>query len=133
MRVGIRDSRRWQASVRPALSGCRIVVHCEDVSPKDPLVRMMPPSDDSKICVGFDGFTTSSCWSGWIEFGANRQGEMPGSAHQLAGSLARLPAAGGPGKPPPPARPLRSLRPCRRLAPRENFRDEVAVLVTGTI
>ncbi len=71
----------------PQLSGWRIVVHCDEVSPNVPLVRITPPSDASKICVGLDGLITSSCWSGWIEFAAKRHGEKAGSAHQLAGSF----------------------------------------------
>jgi hypothetical protein len=62
-------------------------VHCDEVSPNVPFVRMIPPSDASKIWVGFDGFTTSSCWSGWIEFGEIKHDEKPRSAHQLACSF----------------------------------------------
>ena len=36
----------------------------------EPLVRMMPPSEPSKIWVGLHGLTAITCWSGWIPLGA---------------------------------------------------------------
>src|SRR6476660_8356002 len=44
--------------------------HCEETSAKSPLVRIIPPSEPSKICVGFPGLIPITCWSGWIPFGA---------------------------------------------------------------
>jgi hypothetical protein len=60
-------------------------VHWTDVSANVPSVRITPPSEPSKIWVGFDGLTTIACWSGWMAFGARRHGEIPASAHQFAG------------------------------------------------
>jgi hypothetical protein len=38
------------------------------MSAKVPLVRTTPPSLAWKVCVGFPGLTTISCWSGCIPF-----------------------------------------------------------------
>ena len=46
--------------------------HCPERSDNAPLVRISPPSDPSKTCVGFAGLIAMTCWSGWIPFGAFR-------------------------------------------------------------
>src|SRR3954447_21645756 len=58
---GIRESRRWQARVPFAGCGGRVVVHVSDVSTKLPSVRITPPSEPSKICVGLLGLTRIMC------------------------------------------------------------------------
>src|SRR6059058_4757537 len=97
IRLGTRDNSRLQlfrlAAPRPARS---FELHRKDRSPNVPSVRITPPSEPSKIWVGFDGFTTMACWSGWMLLGAHRQAnaaETPPNAaspaaprpHQLAG------------------------------------------------
>src|SRR5690242_13756282 len=72
--VGTRDSIRWQvvrlpdggSGPPPLRCGSS---HCAWVSANCPLVRMTPPSEPSKIWVGFDGLTAIACWSGWMPFG----------------------------------------------------------------
>jgi len=46
--------------------------HCDETSANDPLVRIIPPSEPSKIWVGLAGLIAIACWSGWIPFGAFR-------------------------------------------------------------
>ena len=36
-------------------------------------MRIIPPSEPSKIWVGLAGLIAISCWSGWIPFGAFTQ------------------------------------------------------------
>src|SRR5436305_13207051 len=77
-------------------SGRSPELHRNERSPKVPSVRITPPSEPSKIWVGFDGFTTIACWSGWMLSGAQRHvnpGDTPPNpssksapyAHQFAG------------------------------------------------
>src|SRR5215510_16197686 len=73
IRLGTFDSIRWQFAILAGPSGRSFVLHRKDKSPNVPSVRTTPPSEPSKICVGFDGFTTIACWSGWIPAGAHRQ------------------------------------------------------------
>ena len=47
--------------------------HCDEMSANAPLVRIIPPSEPSKIWVGLPGLTAITCWSGWIPFGAFTQ------------------------------------------------------------
>src|SRR5689334_18534362 len=56
IRFGMRDSSRWHA-ITPFVTvvGTRVVVHVDEVSRKLPSVRITPPSEPSKICVGSDG------------------------------------------------------------------------------
>src|SRR5207248_4613452 len=74
----------------------KLPLHRNERSPNVPSVRITPPSEPSKIWVGFDGFTTIECWSGWMLSGAQRQAKVaetpPNSAspeapnpHQVAG------------------------------------------------
>src|SRR5438105_2221083 len=97
IRFGTRDSIRLQfARLAAPSSGRSSELHRKDRSPNVPSVRITPPSEPSKIWVGFDGFTTLVCWSGWMLLGAHRQAngaETPPNAnsaaaprpHQLAG------------------------------------------------
>src|SRR4030095_16963286 len=71
--VGTRESIRPQfARLAAPRTPRSFELHRADRSPNVPSVRITPPSDPSKICVGFDGFTTIACWSGWIPPGAHR-------------------------------------------------------------
>src|SRR5919204_4783541 len=97
IRFGTFDSIRLQfARLAAESSGRSFELHRADRSPNVPSVRITPPSEPSKIWVGFDGFTTIVCWSGWMLSGAQRQanaGETPPKAaspaapnpHQVAG------------------------------------------------
>src|SRR5262245_42587050 len=94
--VGTRESNRAQfARLAAPSSGRSFELHRDEMSAKEPLVRINPPSEPSKICVGLDGLTAITCWSGWIEPGAQRHWNgavtppnancaLP-SAHQSAG------------------------------------------------
>src|ERR1700720_643481 len=94
---GTRDSIRLQfARLAAPGSGRSPELHRDERSPNVPSVRTPPPSEPSKIWVGFDGFATIACWSGWILSGAQRHAnaaETPPNAaspaapneHQLAG------------------------------------------------
>ena len=44
-----------------------------EASTNVPLVRIIPPSEPSKIWLGLPGLTTIACWSGWIPPHAWRQ------------------------------------------------------------
>src|SRR5919206_2879915 len=87
--VGTFDSSRmqvcWLLAVR--LPARPRSLHCAEMSAKDPLVRITPPSEPSKICVGFEGLIPIACWSGWIPFGARTQSPIP-TANRL-GHLAK--------------------------------------------
>src|SRR4029077_18976499 len=97
--VGTRDNIRPQfARLAAPSSGRSPALHRKDRLPNVPSVRITPPSELSKIWVGFDGFTTIACWSGWMLLGAQRHansGEIlpppnakapaEPNAHQLAG------------------------------------------------
>src|SRR5437763_10284572 len=97
MVVGTWDSIRLQfARLAAPSSGRSFELQRADRSPNVPSVRMTPPSDPSKIWVGFDGLIAIACWSGWMLSGAHAQafaGAMPPNAaspagpspHQLAG------------------------------------------------
>src|SRR6476659_5516242 len=96
IRFGARDSIRPQFARLAAPSGRSEGLHRKDRSPNVPSVRITPPSEPSKIWVGFEGLTTIACWSGWMLFGAQRHvnpGDTPPNAsskaapnpHQLAG------------------------------------------------
>src|SRR5213595_2312277 len=97
IRFGTRDNSRLQLFRLAAPSPARsFELQRVDRSPNAPSVRITPPSEPSKIWVGFDGLTTIACWSGWMLFGAHAQefsGAMPPnkaspnapSPHQLAG------------------------------------------------
>src|SRR5882724_9426102 len=72
--VGTCDSIRLQfARLAVPSSGRSFELQRADRSPNVPSVRITPPSEPSKIWVGFDGLTTIACWSGWILLGAHRQ------------------------------------------------------------
>src|SRR4051812_29364384 len=88
--VGTRDSSRLHVtSAGPAGSGppplrnCES--HCADTSANWPLVRIIPPSEPSKIWVGLPGLIAITCSSGWIPFGAFSQVVTPYGpyAHQF--------------------------------------------------
>src|SRR2546430_14572559 len=97
IRFGTRDSSRLQLfRLSGESSGRSFELHRKDRSPNAPSVRITPPSEPSKIWVGFDGLTTIACWSGWMLLGAQRHAngaETPPNnaspdapnAHQLAG------------------------------------------------
>src|SRR5262249_39608089 len=55
IRLGTFDSIRWQFAILAGPSGRSFVLHRKDKSPNVPSVRITPPSEPSKICVGFDG------------------------------------------------------------------------------
>src|SRR5437764_8452295 len=96
IRFGTRDNSRLQLFRLAAPSNGRsFELQRADWSPNAPSVRITPPSEPSKIWVGFDGLTTIACWSGWMLSGAQRHwngavtppkahSALP-SAHQLAG------------------------------------------------
>src|SRR5438552_14206235 len=96
-RFGTRDNSRLQLfRLAVPSSGRSFELHRADRSPNAPSVRITPPSEPSKIWVGFDGLTTIACWSGWMLSGAQRHAnaaETPPNAaspaapspHQLAG------------------------------------------------
>src|SRR5438094_8519740 len=95
-RFGTRDNSRLQLfRLADPSSGSSFELHRKDRSPNDPSVRIIPPSEPSKIWVGFDGLTTIACWSGWMLLGAQRHwngavtppksSSAPSSPHQLAG------------------------------------------------
>src|SRR6266508_2147679 len=72
-RVGTRDNSRAQfARLAAASSGRSFELQRDEMSLNVPLVRIIPPSEPSQILVGLDGLTAITCWSGWIEFGAQR-------------------------------------------------------------
>src|SRR5437667_8430858 len=97
IRFGTRDNSRLQLFRLAAPSrGRSFELQRADRSPNVPSVRITPPSEPSKIWVGFDGLTTIACWSGWMLLGAHRQANgavTPPNAnsaaaprpHQLAG------------------------------------------------
>src|SRR6266478_3767942 len=97
IRFGTRDSSRLQLfRLAAPSSGRSFELQRVDRSPNAPSVRITPPSEPSKIWVGFDGLTTIACWSGWMLLGAHRQANgavTPPNAnsaaaprpHQLAG------------------------------------------------
>src|SRR4029077_15071856 len=73
---GTRDSIRPQfARLAAPSSGRSPELHRNERLPNVPSVRITPPSEPSKIWVGFDGLATIACWSGWMLLGAHRQGE----------------------------------------------------------
>ena len=102
---GTRDKHAARSSLRLAApsSGRSFELHRKDRSPNVPSVRITPPSEPSKIWVGFDGLTTIACWSGWMLLGAQRQ-VNPARRRRT---------------PPPRPRPARTSSPacpaCRRL------------------
>src|SRR6478672_10663340 len=62
IRFGTRESMRPQFARLKVLRRPRsFELHREDKSPKLPSVRITPPSEPSKIWVGFDGLTTIEC------------------------------------------------------------------------
>src|SRR6187549_3166515 len=77
--TGALESSRLQPTLSAPVTGPPVTPlrpvssHCAERSANVPLVRMIPPSDPSKIWVGLPGFTTIACWSGWIPSGARRQ------------------------------------------------------------
>src|SRR5436309_1675619 len=97
IRFGTRDNSRLQLfRLSAPSSGRSFELQRVDRSPNALSVRITPPSEPSKIWVGFDGFTTIACWSGWMLFGAHRHANgaetPPKNAspatpkpHQLAG------------------------------------------------
>src|SRR5207237_3263736 len=73
IRFGTRDNSRLQLFRLAAPSPARsFELQRVDRSPNAPSVRITPPSEPSKIWVGFDGFTTIVCWYGWMLLGAHR-------------------------------------------------------------
>src|SRR5438874_8013577 len=78
IRVGTLDSIRLQfARLAAPSSGRSFELQRADRSPNVPSVRITPPSDPSKIWVGFDGLIAIACWSGWIPFGEFTQMSLP--------------------------------------------------------
>src|SRR6266576_3846546 len=79
--VGTRDSSRLHATRFGASSGPPPLrcgsSHCDETSAKSPLVRIIPPSEPSKIWVALFGLIAIACWSGWIPFGAFTQEVNP--------------------------------------------------------
>src|SRR5436190_8329647 len=81
--TGTRESNRLQPTLSAPVTGPPVTPsrptssHCDEMLANVPLVRMMPPSEPSKICVGLPGFTTIACWSGWMLFEALRQKVSP--------------------------------------------------------
>src|ERR687887_1839345 len=74
IRFGTCDSIRAQfARLAAPSSGRSFELQRAERLPNVPSVRMTPPSEPSKIWVGFDGLTTIACWSGWMLFGAQAQ------------------------------------------------------------
>src|ERR687887_2941805 len=72
IRFGTFDSSRPQfVRLAAPSNGRSFELQRPERSPNVPSVRMMPPSEPSKIWVGLDGFTTIACWSGWMLFGAH--------------------------------------------------------------
>src|SRR5215471_6574693 len=70
--VGTRESSLAQFARLAAPSrGRSFELHRDERLEKSPLVRIRPPSEPSKICVGLDGLTAITCWSGWIESAAH--------------------------------------------------------------
>src|SRR5205823_842634 len=70
--VGTRESSCLQSALLLGPSGR--LSHCGEMSAKEPLDRMRPPSDPSKNNPGLFGATASACWSGWRPFGATAFG-----------------------------------------------------------
>src|SRR5919201_3705823 len=65
MTSGTRESSRLQLlRVAAPSSGRSFELQCDEMSANEPLVRMIPPSEPSKIWVGLFGLTTITCWSG---------------------------------------------------------------------
>src|SRR5947199_9853095 len=88
IRFGTRDNSRLQLFRLAAPSPARsFELQRVDRSPNAPSVRITPPSEPSKIWVGFDGLTTIACWSGWMLFGAQRH-VNPGDTGPKASSKA---------------------------------------------
>src|SRR4029077_5844693 len=95
--VGTSDSIRPQfARLAAPSSGRSPELHRNERLPNVPSVRIIPPSEPSKIWVGFDGLTTIACWSGWMLLGAHRHANAgatppkaacpaPPNEHQVAG------------------------------------------------
>src|SRR4051812_2050215 len=91
--TGTRDSSRLQPTLSDPATGPPVTPsrptssHCDEMFANVPLVRMIPPSEPSKIWVGLPGFTRIVCWSGWMLFDALRQNVSPYGlyAHHGAG------------------------------------------------
>src|SRR5947207_14753134 len=81
--AGTRDRSHLQPTLSAPVTGPPVKPsrptssHCDEMSANVPLVRMIPPSDPSKIWVGFPGLMTIACWSGWMLFDALRQNGIP--------------------------------------------------------
>src|SRR5438874_5901859 len=81
--TGTRESSRLQPTLSAPVTGPPVTPsrptssHCDEMSANVPLVRMTPPSEPSKIWVGFPGLMTIACWSGWMLFDALRQKVSP--------------------------------------------------------
>src|SRR4051812_49113721 len=90
--TGTRESSRLQPTLSDPVTGPPVKPsrptssHCEEMSVNVPLVRITPPSEPSKIWVGFPGFTTIACWSGWMLFEARRQMVRPYGAYAHHGA-----------------------------------------------
>src|SRR5437667_11776614 len=92
IKLGTRDNSRLQLFRLAAPScGRSFELHRKDRSPKAPSVRITPPSEPSKIWIGFDGLTTIACWSGWMLSGAQR--------HANSGEISPPPNAKAPAEP----------------------------------
>ena len=89
--TGTRESNRLHPTLSEPVTGPPVTPsrptssHWEEMSAKVPLVRMIPPSEPSKIWVGFSGLMTIACWSGWMLFDALRHAGLNPKA-ELYGS-----------------------------------------------
>ena len=89
--TGTRESSRLQPTLSLPVTGPPVKPsrptssHCDEMFANVPLVRMIPPSEPSKIWVGFSGLMTIACWSGWMLFDALRHAGLNPKA-ELYGS-----------------------------------------------
>src|SRR5438034_5751599 len=94
--TGTRESNRLQPTLSEPVTGPPVTPsrptssHCDEMFVNVPLVRMIPPSDPSKIWVGLPGLMTIACWSGWMLFDALRQNVIPYFAYAHHGAAVSL-------------------------------------------
>ena len=105
-----------RAARRRREAGRSVELHCDEMSANVPSVRITPPSEPSKIWVGFDGLTTIACWSGWIAFGATRRPWRDTARERAPGRRVVLRVVGQVGERPVVRSPRRPDR--RRLSSR---------------
>src|SRR5512133_2934051 len=90
--TGTRESNRLQPTLSEPVTGPPVTPsrptssHCDEILANVPLVRMIPPSEPSKIWVGLAGLMTIACWSGWMLFDALRQNVIPYGAYAHHGA-----------------------------------------------